>query len=81
MNGVACRELAFATSKRNPRKFGGDRIQGGRMGAKPVPDLCYLCGKPLDEPISVDHVPMQQLFATEVRKEAQSFEPSYHSGA
>ena len=31
-------------------------------------DICYLCGKPLQEPINRDHVPPQQLYADEVRK-------------
>lgn len=30
--------------------------------------ICYLCGKPLQEPINRDHVPPQQLYADEVRK-------------
>jgi hypothetical protein len=38
------------------------------MGVKPIPDLCYLCGEPLAEPVSDDHVPMKQLFAPEIRK-------------
>jgi hypothetical protein len=42
--------------------------QGRRKGVKPLPDLCYLCGEPLAKPVSYDHVPMQQLFAREVRK-------------
>jgi hypothetical protein len=29
---------------------------------------CYLCGKPLREPISDDHVPPQGLFAPEIRR-------------
>ena len=36
------------------------------MNARPA--LCYLCGQPLSEPIGMDHVPMQQLYAPEVRK-------------
>jgi hypothetical protein len=32
------------------------------------PAICYLCGEPLAEPVSNDHVPMQQLFARELRK-------------
>jgi hypothetical protein len=39
-----------------------------RKRVKPLPDLCYLCGRQLIEPISDDHVPMKQLFAPEVRK-------------
>ena len=31
-------------------------------------DICYLCGKPLQEPINRDHIPPQQLYADEVRK-------------
>jgi hypothetical protein len=38
------------------------------MGVNPLPELCYLCGEPLAEPVSDDHVPMKQLFAPEVRK-------------
>lgn len=34
----------------------------------PLPTICYLCGKPLVPPISVDHVPPKQLYAKEVRK-------------
>ena len=30
--------------------------------------LCYLCGQPLVEPVSSDHVPPKQLFARAVRK-------------
>jgi hypothetical protein len=30
--------------------------------------LCYLCGQSLSEPVGMDHVPMQQLYAPEVRK-------------
>lgn len=37
--------------------------------AKPLPNLCYLCGQSLTGPISDDHAPMKQLFAPEVRKE------------
>jgi hypothetical protein len=36
------------------------------MNAKPA--LCYLCGQPLSEPVSMDHVPMLQLFDSEIRK-------------
>jgi hypothetical protein len=32
------------------------------------PALCYLCGQPLREPISSDHVPMKQLYESEIRK-------------
>lgn len=31
-------------------------------------DICYLCGKPLNEPTNRDHVPPQQLYADEIRK-------------
>jgi hypothetical protein len=30
--------------------------------------LCYLCDRPLSEPIGMDHVPMQQLYPPDVRK-------------
>lgn len=30
--------------------------------------LCYLCGKPLSEPITDDHVPAQGFFASEIRR-------------
>ena len=30
--------------------------------------MCYLCGLPLAEPISVDHVPPKQLFARTIRR-------------
>lgn len=33
-----------------------------------LPELCYLCGKLLAEPIGWDHAPMRQMFAAEVRK-------------
>lgn len=33
------------------------------------PAICYLCGKPLVPPTSVDHVPPRQLYAKEIRKE------------
>lgn len=33
-----------------------------------APQLCYLCGQPLSDPISRDHVPPKQLYAHEVRK-------------
>lgn len=33
------------------------------------PSLCYLCGKPLAHPTSVDHVPPRQLYAKAVRRE------------
>jgi hypothetical protein len=36
--------------------------------ARPLPDLCYLCGKTLVAPVSADHVPPQQLFAPAIRK-------------
>jgi hypothetical protein len=32
------------------------------------PPICYLCGKPLCDPVAVDHVPPRQLFAPELRK-------------
>lgn len=32
------------------------------------PTICYLCAKPLTEPINVDHVPPRQLFAKSLRK-------------
>jgi hypothetical protein len=32
------------------------------------PTICYLCGKPLTEPISDDHVPPKQIFARSIRK-------------
>jgi hypothetical protein len=32
------------------------------------PAICYLCSETLAEPVSNDHVPMQQLFARELRK-------------
>jgi hypothetical protein len=35
---------------------------------KPKPTLCYLCGKPLVAPTSVDHVPPKQLYPKEIRK-------------
>jgi len=31
------------------------------------PELCYLCGRILDEPVSDDHVPPKQIFAGAVR--------------
>ncbi|MCR4377145.1 MAG: hypothetical protein NUV50_03510 [Rhodospirillales bacterium] len=31
-------------------------------------EICYLCGEPLAEPISDDHVPPKQMFAKELRK-------------
>ena len=34
----------------------------------PTAKLCYLCGKELSPPTSVDHVPPKQLFAKELRK-------------
>src|SRR5712671_158640 len=33
------------------------------------PSLCYLCGKPLTEPIDRDHVPPKQIFAKAIRRE------------
>jgi hypothetical protein len=36
--------------------------------AKPLPKLCYLCGHALCQPVDNDHVPMQQLWAPELRK-------------
>jgi hypothetical protein len=35
---------------------------------KVVSTLCYLCGKPLAEPINADHPVMQQLFPPEIRR-------------
>ncbi len=32
------------------------------------PLICYLCGKPLDQPLSRDHIPPQQFYADEIRK-------------
>lgn len=36
--------------------------------AEAMPANCYLCGRPLSAPTSVDHVPPKQLFAPSVRK-------------
>ena len=33
-----------------------------------VPSLCYLCGQPLIEPLSQDHVPPRQFYADAIRK-------------
>jgi len=38
------------------------------MAKKQTPELCYLCGHSLAPPIDHDHVPMQQLWAPELRK-------------
>jgi hypothetical protein len=51
------------------------------MGVNPLPELCYLCGEPLAEPVSDDHVPMKQLFAPRSPQKVQPFDPSYHSSA
>ena len=32
------------------------------------PSICYLCGQPLAEPTSADHVPPKQFYADEIRK-------------
>lgn len=34
-----------------------------------TPDLCYLCGDPLSEPVDRDHVPPKQFYADRVRRE------------
>src|SRR5690242_10793659 len=31
--------------------------------------LCYLCGHPLTKPVNADHVPAQQMFQPDLRKE------------
>ena len=40
----------------------------GRAPTLVVPQLCYLCGMPLTEPITPDHVPPKQLYAPDVRR-------------
>jgi hypothetical protein len=32
------------------------------------PSICYLCGKPLTEPLSRDHVPPKQFYADDIRE-------------
>jgi hypothetical protein len=36
---------------------------------KKLPEVCYLCGERLIQPIDYDHVPMKQLWAPQTRKE------------
>jgi hypothetical protein len=36
--------------------------------ANDLPSICYLCEKPLLEPIGLDHAPPKQLFAKKIRK-------------